>query len=276
MLNLLVPFLLLTLQACVNTHLNCHYLYSQDILWTVLLSISVQPQVWSRSHKGCFIRNSYRRTCIAILPPAVWVILKPRILLSNSPTAQPHSAFSLGLKNASQTKGQFRLTLILPPWHSFSSVCLKFKACPVSSTLFRKSETEMHYWTSPALRRPAVVLCMSHSAFLVSGFRSFGCSLPPSLRPPLDFLNHAKELDIALVLQNASERWQSCQGKEFCLTNSSVILWRRQMILMSWRLTKEPSAFFKMCLFSISSNNNEVFNYLENKAHLHPSTLPLA
>lgn len=122
--------------------------------------------------------NRITETCTAILSLAVWAILKPRISLSNSPAAQPHSAFSLGLKNASQTKGQFRLTLILPPWHSFSSVCLKFKACPVSSTLFKKSETEMYYWTGPASWRPRMVLCMSHSTFLVSGFRAFGCSLP--------------------------------------------------------------------------------------------------
>lgn len=75
--------------------------------------------------------NRITQICIGILSLAVWVILKPRISLSNSSTAVPNPAlFKPSLKNASQTKGEFQLTLILPRWHSFSSGYLKFKACP--------------------------------------------------------------------------------------------------------------------------------------------------
>lgn len=148
MLNLLVPFLLLTLRACVNTHSSCHYLYSQDILLTILLSASLQPEVRSRSHNGCFIWKPYHRNlrCHSVSGCA-----------GNSETSDftfkfTHSATTLGLKNASQTKGQFRLTLILPPWHSFSSVCLKFKACPGFKCSFLKSLRQKCI-IGPTLRR---------------------------------------------------------------------------------------------------------------------------
>lgn len=49
-----------------------------------------------------------------------------------------------------------------------------------------------------------MVLCTSHSTFFVSGFCAFDCSFSPSPNPPSAFLSHAEELDIALVLHNAS------------------------------------------------------------------------
>lgn len=61
MFNILVSFLLLTFQACVNSHLNCHYLYSQDILLTIFLYTSFQLEVYSRSYNGYFIWKPYDR-----------------------------------------------------------------------------------------------------------------------------------------------------------------------------------------------------------------------
>lgn len=61
MSNILVSFLLLTFQPCVNSHFNCHYLYSQDILLTIFLYTSLQLEVYSRSHNGCFIWKPYDR-----------------------------------------------------------------------------------------------------------------------------------------------------------------------------------------------------------------------
>lgn len=61
MFNILAPFLLLTFRACVNSHLNCHYLYSQDILLTIFLYTSLQLEVYSRSHNGYFIWKPYDR-----------------------------------------------------------------------------------------------------------------------------------------------------------------------------------------------------------------------
>lgn len=72
------------------------------------LSTSLQLKVYSRSHSGYFIWNPCHRNLRGTLSLAVWVILKRWIILSNSSTAKPNSAFFLSLENASQTKDQFQ------------------------------------------------------------------------------------------------------------------------------------------------------------------------
>lgn len=61
MFNILVSLLLVTFQACVNSHLNCHYLCSEDILLTVFWFASLQLEVHSRSHNSYVIWKPYDR-----------------------------------------------------------------------------------------------------------------------------------------------------------------------------------------------------------------------